>query len=136
MKFGWYARRLARMGPLEALLRTRDAILRSAWRARKVAPRASRAQDGRLWAPAFAGTLPPLDGSALSRIAVNRLLGSASALLEGEWQVFARKHPAFGKTPDWFIDARTGAPGRRKELNIQLNQLIDAILLVLSLWLA
>ena len=28
------------------------------------------------------------------------------------------------------------APGRREDLNIQLNQLIDAILLVLSLWLA
>jgi hypothetical protein len=108
MKFSWYARRLAGMGPLEALLRTKDAILRSAWRARKVAPRASRAQDGRRWLPAFAGTLPPLDGSALPRKAVDRLLGSASALLEGEWQVFARKHPAFGKTPDWFIDARTG----------------------------
>lgn len=103
----WYLRRLARMESSELTGRVSDQALRLLWRVR--APDVARlARSRRLATPRQASIKAMPARAAAPAQATARLIACAEQILQGRWQVFARLHPSFGESPDWFVDARSG----------------------------
>ena len=104
----WYWRRLRRMAPLEVVERTRDAIVRRTWRRRRISRGVNvpiRTAPNRF---SFLQQSRPFIRTQLPQHAIDQLLTAAQALLDGNWHIFKRPHPDFGKNPDWLVDAHSG----------------------------
>jgi hypothetical protein len=107
-RFGWYARRVARMSPAEAAWRVRDQAMHLAWARRQVRP-------GQLAGlpplPAgvrrFSATLPPGAAADVPAEARTAVLAAADQLLAGEWEVLGILRTDLAQ-PDWFRDPVTG----------------------------
>jgi Heparinase II/III-like protein/Heparinase II/III N-terminus len=113
-RFGWYARRLARMSPVEVAWRTRDKLLQAAWSRRQVTP----GRPGEAAPPpgerTFAAVLPAGTAARVPESASRAILDSADRLLAGEWEVLGVVRTDLVR-PDWFLDPVTGrrsAPDR------------------------
>jgi hypothetical protein len=114
-RLGWYARRVARMSPLEIGWRVHDQVLQATWSRRQV----TQAQLAGITAPAkgnraFAAVLPQDTAARVSAEARAAVLASADRLLRGEWEVLGVVRTDLAE-PDWFLDPvtkRRSAPGR------------------------
>ncbi len=84
-RLGWYARRFARMSPLEMGWRARDKALQTAWSVRQVQREGVVASAS---APAssrqFGATLPADIAKHVPAAAKDALLAAADGLLRGE----------------------------------------------------
>lgn len=115
LRLGWYLRRLARMSPAEVAWRVRDEVLQLAWWRRQV----RREQlASALSLPAgdrrFTAVLRPGVAARVPEEARKAVLGAASGLLRGEWEVLGVVRTDLVR-PDWFRDPVTGrrsAPDR------------------------
>jgi hypothetical protein len=105
MKIGWYAQRLGRMEFKEVIWRLHDKMLQQAWRVRGTRSGGPHRRSD--WRPVFANRWSVPTAAVLPPSAVQKVLQSAEGLLGGHWRVFDRKHPCFGRHPDWFVDARS-----------------------------
>jgi Heparinase II/III-like protein/Heparinase II/III N-terminus len=107
-RLDWYARRLARMSPVEMAWRVRDQLLQLAWSSRQVR-REHISTD--MPVPAgehrFTAVLPPGTGRRVPEEARAALLESANLLLGGEWEVLGVVRTDLVR-PDWFLDPGTG----------------------------
>jgi hypothetical protein len=95
------------MSPSEIVGRTRDAIIRRAWRRQHFGHKTEQIRAPHIGSK-FAGRFPPIDLARLPQSARDNLLRAAEELLQGRWLVFGHPHPGFGVHPDWFVDARSG----------------------------
>lgn len=107
-RIGWYWRRLRVMSPLEVAWRSREQVLRLAWRRRQVVPGRTDRQP----ATARPSARPPARLSADAVAAVPQssrtaLLSAADDLLAGRWEFFGVARPDIVE-PDWFLDPVTG----------------------------
>jgi hypothetical protein len=118
-QLGWYARRVARMSPVEVVWRARHRVLQAAW-SRRQATQEQLASVGspRTGGRRFGAFLP---GEAASRVpegAEAAVLVSADHLLHGEWEVLGVVRTDMVR-PDWLSDPLTGhrsAPGRGRRV--------------------
>ena len=114
-RFGWYARRVARMSPAEVGWRVRDKALQLAWSRRQV----TRERLATLARPVagrrdFTAVLPPETAERIPAAARAALLESADGLMRGEWEVLGVVRTDMVR-PDWFLDPVTrhrSAPDR------------------------
>ena len=113
-QLGWYARRAARMSPVELAWRARDKALQAVWSWRQV----TQEQLVKFGPPAsdrsFSAVLPRETTARVPAQARAALLASADQLLHGEWEVLGVVRTDMVQ-PDWFRDPVTGRrsdPGR------------------------
>ena len=112
-RLGWYARRVARMSPVEVGWRTRDQILKLAWSLRQVRP-GSSASGPLPGERRFAAVLPAGAADLVPDEARAAVLAAAGRLMRGEWEVLGVTRGDL-VMPDWFRDPVTGRrsdPGR------------------------
>jgi hypothetical protein len=107
-RLGWYARRMARMSPVEMAWRARDQALYAAW-ARRQVKREPASSD---WPPPrgtrrFAAVLPPDTVARVPEQAKEAVLAAADRLMRGEWEVLGVVRTDLVQ-PDWFYDPVTG----------------------------
>jgi hypothetical protein len=108
-RLGWYARRAARMSPVEMAWRARDQLVRAAWAPRQVtreqlASKVAAAPGREL---AFTAVLPAGTAARVAQQAAQPLLEAADRLLRGEWEVLGVLRTDLAQ-PDWFGDPVTG----------------------------
>ena len=112
---GWYARRAARMSPIEVAWRARDQVLQAAWSRRQVTrEQLVKAGTGLAGEHRFSAVLPTGAAARVPESAKAAVLASADRLLHGEWEVLGAIRTDMVR-PDWFRDPVTGrrsAPGR------------------------
>ena len=107
---GWYWRRLRAMSAEEVAYRAADQARRTVWARRQVRPGevgtlpSVGAVDGRR---RFAVPLPGGLAGEVPTPARDALVASASALLDGKWEVLGVERPDVAD-PDWFLDPLTG----------------------------
>ena len=114
-RLGWYVRRVARMSPAEVAWRTRDQLVRAAWRPRQVRPGHSAAFAALPGGErVFSATLPAGTADRVPAEPRAAVLAAADRLLAGEWEVLGVRREDL-VAPDWFLDPVTGRrsdPGR------------------------
>ena len=107
-RLGWYARRAARMSPVEMAWRARDQALQVAWRPRRVKPgphvTGSLVLRGER---RFTAVLPPDAAAQVPSEAKTAVCEAADRLLRGEWDVLGVVRTDLVR-PDWFHDPVTG----------------------------
>ena len=119
-RVAWYWRRLRVMSPVEVAWRSREQVLRLAWRRRQVAPGGIDGQPTK-GSPSVR-TLAPLPAdaaAAVPRSARAALLSAADDLLAGRWEFFGVARPDI-LDPDWFLDPATArrAPQHRYAFDV------------------
>lgn len=118
-RIGWYWRRLRVMSPLEVAWRSREQVLRLAWRRRQVAPGQTDLPPAKPRRAARALGRPPADAAAVPQWSRTALLSAADDLLAGRWEFFGVARPDI-LAPDWFLDPVTGrrAPQHRYAFDV------------------
>jgi heparinase II/III-like protein len=117
---GWYARRLARMSPVEVLWRGRDQVVKATWSGKQV----HRDQIGATTSAAaaerrFVPVIPPQAAALVPEASRMAVLAAADQLLRGDWEVLGATRTDM-VAPDWFLDPISGrqAPADRYAFSI------------------
>ncbi|MCA1707519.1 MAG: heparinase II/III family protein [Actinobacteria bacterium] len=108
------------MSPVEVAWRSREQVLRLAWRRRQVAPgRTDRQSVEPRPAPGSWAYLPADAAAGVPQSARTALLRAADDLLAGRWEFFGVARPDILE-PDWFLDPATGrrAPQHRYAFDV------------------
>ena len=120
-RLSWYARRAARMSPVEVAWRARDQAIHLAWSRRQVTreqlpavlsrPRGERG---------FTAVLPAGTASRVSAAARASVLAAADQLMRGEWEVLGVTRTDLVQ-PDWFRDPVTGCRSSPDRYAFRIN---------------
>jgi hypothetical protein len=107
MNPSWYLSRLSSMSPSEVLRRSRDSIIKQAWRLRPPNGYHRRLIVDTAGAP-FRTPLPEGVDEAVAATAREAVVAAADRILSGHWHVFGREIDGLGPDPDWFRNPWTG----------------------------
>ena len=107
---GWYARRLAGMGPAEVVGRARDRVVASRWQRRQAL---SMDADPQPVPDDVHVIMPRAPVAGVSPDARAAVVAAADELLAGRWRVFDRWREDMVPDPDWHLDPRTGRTAPR-----------------------
>jgi Heparinase II/III-like protein/Heparinase II/III N-terminus len=122
-KFGWYARRLGRMSPVEMAWRAHDQACRLSWTRRRVRPGQLAETAGFGMSDGlehrFLAVLPPGTADRVPEDVMKAVLVAADQLMAGRWEVLGVARTDM-VAPDWFLDPVTGrrAPADRYAFRI------------------
>jgi hypothetical protein len=125
-RLGWYARRMTRMSPAEAVWRARDQVVQAAWSRRQVSCEQLPASTS---TPAsrrrFTAVLPPRTAAQVPEEAKKAVLAAADQLLRGEWEVLGVARTDLA-APDWFYDPVTGRQAPSDRYAFRINHRSEA----------
>jgi Heparinase II/III-like protein/Heparinase II/III N-terminus len=122
-KFGWYARRLGRMSPVEMAWRAHDQACRVSWARRRVRTGQLAEMAGFAMSAGpehrFLAVLPPGTADRVPEDVMKAILVAADQLMAGRWDVLGVTRTDM-VAPDWFLDPVTGrrAPADRYAFRI------------------
>ncbi|MGH3168627.1 MAG: hypothetical protein ACRDN0_22445, partial [Trebonia sp.] len=129
-KLGWYARRLRGMSSVEIAWRFREQAIRRTWARRQVRPNGLESLPPLVGAEPtaarrFTAVLPPGAADLVPEQARAAIVGAASRLLKGEWELLGVVRTDM-EQPDWFYDPVTGRRSPPEAYAFSLDQRDEA----------